>query len=85
MSTNKPLFKLHDGLMTLTIWENPTETSSRFNYELSRSYQDEDNKWHETTSLSGSEPLQAARLYERAYDRVAQIRQERREERQQAA
>lgn len=83
MTTNKPAFQIDDGLISLTVWENPTENSSIFSAELTRSYQ-EDDQWKKTHSLSGADLLIAARLYERAYDQIARIRAKRREEAREA-
>ena len=76
--TNQPLFKLRDGLLTATVWENiiGTETGeqTRHSVEISRSYSD-GKEWKTTNSFSPTDLLKLARLAERAYDRLLDHRQ----------
>lgn len=81
MTGNAPILKFQDGLIEIAVFANTTDNGATvYNYQISRSYQD-GSTWKQTTSLSGTEPLVAAALYQRAYAAVAKIRQDAREER----
>ncbi|TWT96908.1 hypothetical protein Pla108_26840 [Botrimarina colliarenosi] len=72
---NEPITRLKDGLLQIAIWKNESEKGRPF-YSTSavqRSYKDDNGNYHETTSLSGSQLLQASRLYALAYDQVREL------------
>ena len=64
----QPAFKLRDGLISATIWENPSENGIFHSINIVRSYTDGNGEWKETTSFSGSDLLKAANLLQRAYN-----------------
>jgi hypothetical protein len=72
--TNRPIATLRDGSLKASVWGNPGESGVRYNVDLVRSYTDEQGAWRDTRSLSGGELLRAARLLERAYERVLDLR-----------
>lgn len=72
---NEPVARIKDGLLQIAIWKNPT-TEGRSFYSTSgvqRSYKDERGEYRETASLSGTQLIQAGRLYALAYDRVREL------------
>ncbi|TWT41308.1 hypothetical protein [Botrimarina hoheduenensis] len=74
-TTNEPVARLKDGLLQIAIWKNESENGRGF-YSTSavqRSYKDDAGNYHETTSLSGTQLIQAARLYGLAYDKVREL------------
>lgn len=73
-TNNQPVATLRDGSLKASIWGNRKENGVRYSVELVRSYTDDEGKWHDTHSLSNGELLRAARLWERAYDRVLELR-----------
>lgn len=73
-STNGPIQTLRDGSLKASIWGNRNENGVRYSVDLTRSYTDEAGVWHDSRSLSNGELLRGARLLERAYDRVLDLR-----------
>lgn len=73
-STNGPIETLRDGSLKASIWGNRNENGVRYSVDLTRSYTDEQGIWHDSRSLSNGELLRGARLLERAYDRVLDLR-----------
>ena len=74
-SSNEPVARVKDGMLQIAIWKNESEKGRGF-YSTSavqRSYKDDAGNYHETTSLSGTQLLQAARLYAQAYDRIRDL------------
>lgn len=61
--------------MQIAVWKNETEKGRPFysTSALQRSYKDDAGNYHETTSLSGAQLLQAGRLYALAYDRIREL------------
>lgn len=73
--TNKPAATLRDGTLKVTIWKNYDEKQKAFyTCELVRSYQDKDDKWKDTSSLSGAELLRGANLLQNAYNTILQMK-----------
>ena len=75
--SNKPLDKIKDGMISATIWQNETEEGkTRYSVTISRSYTDANDQWHETNSFSTLELLIVSRLAQKAYDRIAVLKEE---------
>ena len=70
---NQPRATIRDGAIKATIWKNPSEKGHFYSVDITRTYKLGD-AFKDSTSFSGSEPLQVARLAERAYDLIAEIR-----------
>lgn len=70
--TNKPFKEFRDGLLKVTVWKNDRYDGGRsfYSYDLRRSYKDEADNWHETTSLTGDDALKGAHLLQLAYGHV---------------
>lgn len=66
--SKKPVFKLKDGLVKASVWENPSDKGVFHSVSIVRSYTDGNGEWKETTSLSGSDILRAANLLQQAYN-----------------
>ena len=65
-----PKFKLRDGLLSVTVWENRTEENKVFySTDIKRSYQQGED-WKETTSLNKSDLPKAAALLNLAYQKI---------------
>ena len=61
--------------MQIAVWKNESEKGRPF-YSTSavqRSYKDDAGNYRETQSLSGTQLLQAGRLYALAYNRVREL------------
>lgn len=78
MSTNqKPLLTLRDGALKASIWVNTTEGNKIFHsVTFGRTFTDGENSVKSANSFSGGDILKIARLAEKAYDRIAEIRLE---------
>lgn len=75
--SNKPLDKIKDGMISATIWQNETdEGKTRYSVSIARSYTDANDQWHETNSFSTLELLIVSRLAQKAYDRIAVLKEE---------
>ena len=75
--SNKPLYKIKDGMISATIWQNETdEGKTRYSVSIARSYTDANDQWHETNSFSTLELLIVSRLAQKAYDRIAVLKEE---------
>lgn len=72
-STNPPQATLRDGALKATIWKNPTEKGHFYSVDFSRTYK-QGEVFKDSHSFSGTEPLQLARLAQKAYDLIADIR-----------
>jgi hypothetical protein len=65
---NRPAETLYDGSMKATIWENTNEKGTFFTTRFTRCYRDEQGKWHETDTFSGTQLLRLVRLANLAYE-----------------
>lgn len=72
-SNNKPADTIRDGSLKATIWKNFSENGTFYSVEFSRTYK-QGETFKDSHSFSGSEPLQLARLANKAYDRIAELR-----------
>lgn len=76
MSKNHPIAKARDGLLEVAVFENENAEGKKYlSYSHSRSYRDGD-VWKKTTSLTGTQPLAVAQLYEKAYTMGLEHRQQ---------
>lgn len=73
---NRPIDTLRDGTLKATIWKQDGKSGPFYRVNLSRSYRDDDGKWHDTDSFMGSDLLKIALLATRAYERTNALRQE---------
>ena len=72
--TQKPISKIRDGALEISIWGNQTEKGVRYSTNgVVRSYKEGD-EWKKTWSLSGREHLASARLHEMAYTKILELR-----------
>jgi len=76
MSNNqKPLLTIRDGALKASIWENTTEENKTFHsVTFGRTFTDGEGNAKSANSFSGGDILKIARLAEKAYDRIAEIR-----------
>lgn len=72
--TKKPAKTLRDGNIKVVIWKNESKNGPFYSVDAPiRSYMADEAEWKETSSLSGSEPLRAAYLLQKAYDAVNEL------------
>ena len=72
---SKPAETIRDGAIKATIWKNQGEKGVFFSVNFTRTYTDTDGNFHDGDSYTGTQILQVARLAERAYERVSELRQ----------
>ena len=73
---NKPTKTLRDGSIKATIWKNEGEKGTFYRVNFTRGYKDADGNRKDSDSFSGSELLQIAHLAGKAYDSIAELRQQ---------
>lgn len=74
-NSNEPIARVKDGLLQIAIWKNTTEDKRVF-YSTSaveRSYKVDEKNYNVTNSLSGTQLLQAGRLYALAYNQIREL------------
>lgn len=78
MSTqnNKPAATIRDGALKVTIWANFGDKGTFYSVEPSRTYTTDDGNYRDSHSLSGTEPIQMARLLHLAYTRIGELIQQ---------
>lgn len=72
---NKPITTLRDGTLKATLWANDTQQGGvLYSVEFSRSYKDSNDQWQESSSFSNGEILRVARLAEKTYDLISELK-----------
>lgn len=71
--TNTPVTTIRDGAIKATVWANQSEKGTFYSVDFSRTYKSGD-AYKDSHSFSGTEPLQIARLAQKAYDAIAELR-----------
>ncbi|MDF1871988.1 hypothetical protein [Vannielia sp.] len=79
---NRPIDKHRDGAIEVAIWRRETEKGFVFNTERTRSYLDQDGNWQKTNVIPERDLLKAARLDEKAYETIQNLRERERDEAQ---
>lgn len=71
----KPALTLRDGKLKAAIWRNESENGNFYSVTFSRTYKT-DEGYADSTSFSGTELLQLARLADKAYEQAAALREQ---------
>ena len=73
MSTqkNKPVDTIRDRELKATIWKNFGKSGTFFTVEISRTYKDDQGKYHPSHSFNQDQLLRVSRLADIAYSEVA--------------
>jgi hypothetical protein len=58
---NRPVHTIRHGRIKATIWANQTQKGMMHNVTLSRSYQDDQQNWHDTDSFGVSDLMTVAK------------------------
>ncbi|MEL6171285.1 MAG: hypothetical protein AAFQ04_01705 [Pseudomonadota bacterium] len=75
---NRPVASHRDGAVEIAIWMRETDKGPVFHTERTRSYQDQDGNWRKTHSIPERDLLKAARLDQKAYESIQQLREQER-------
>ena len=74
MSNNQPpVAEVRDGYIKASIWKNEGANGSFYSVTFKNAYKKEGN-YHDTDSFQNADCLRLARVAERAYDKIAQLR-----------
>lgn len=77
---NRPVASHRDGAIEVAVWKQDNgERGASYNTERTRSFKDKDGNWQKTHVIPERDLLKAARLDEKAYESIQQIRQNERE------
>lgn len=75
---NHPVAKHRDGAIETAVWEQETDNGLIFNAERTRSYKDKEGNWQKTHVIAERDLLKAARLDQKAYESIQQLRDQNR-------
>lgn len=78
-NSNRPVEKHRDGSIEVAIWRRETDNGPVFNTERNRSYRDQEGNWQRTNVIPERDLLKAARLDQKAYETIQQLRDQERE------
>ena len=70
---NPPVAKVRVGLITASIWENPTDKGTFYNVTFERRYRDAKGEWHSTQSFDKSTLLTLAKLADQADTEIVRL------------
>ncbi len=73
-----PIDHVRDGNLCISIWLNPGSRGEFYTCTFSRSYQDSSGNYADASTFTGQDLLRLSLLAQRAYVRIAELRQERR-------
>lgn len=72
---SRPIAKHRDGAIETAIWKRETDKGPAYNTERSRSYRDQDGNWQSTNVIPERDLLKAARLDQKAYETIQELRE----------
>ncbi|MEM1159361.1 MAG: hypothetical protein AAGJ28_00370 [Pseudomonadota bacterium] len=70
----EPVARHADGRLQTAVWENPGQHGPIYNTTITYSYQDKDGTWKDTTSIPSQELLKVARLADKAYGTIRDLK-----------
>ena len=65
-----PVAKVRVGLISASIWENPTEKKKFYNVTFERRYRDGEGKWQTTHSYGTGDLLELAKCADLAHTKI---------------
>lgn len=71
----RPADTLRQGPLKATIWKNESENGPLFNTTISRTYQDKEGVWQETSTMREKDLLPMGELGRTAFQRVNELKQ----------
>ena len=73
---NRPVDTLRDGNLKASIWRNEGENGASYSTTFARVWRDDQGKWHDSQSYSGTDMLRLGELSRTAYHRTNELRRE---------
>ena len=74
-----PVETLREANLNSKIWENQHDKGVNYNTTFSRSFQDQDGQWRQTSSFGENDLLRLSNLASRSHDAVRELREQQRE------
>ncbi|MAT50121.1 MAG: hypothetical protein CL958_03040 [Euryarchaeota archaeon] len=71
---SKPIDTIRDGSLKATIWKRFGDNGNFYSVEISRTWRDDEGKYHDSHSFTGSELLRVSRLADIAYSETRLLR-----------
>ena len=71
-SQNTPVAEVRIGPVVASIWQNDTDSGTRYHVTFSRLYRDGDS-WKNTRSFGRNDLLVVAKVADRAHDRILKL------------
>jgi hypothetical protein len=71
---NPPVDKVRVGLITASIWENPTEKGTFHNVTFERRYRDAEGNWKSSHSYNADDLLALAKAADLAHTKIIEQR-----------
>lgn len=63
-------------MLKAAIWRNQTDNGEMYSVNITRSWQDKQGQYHESSRFSPTECLKVAQLAQRAYDTISGMKQD---------
>ena len=73
---NRPVDTLRDGNLKASIWRNEGENGASYSTTFARVWRDDQGRWHDSQSYSGTDMLRLGELSRSAYHRTNELRRE---------
>ncbi|MEP0961864.1 MAG: hypothetical protein ABJQ70_09875 [Roseobacter sp.] len=73
---NRPVDTLRDGNLKASIWRNESANGASYSTTFARTWRDDQGKWHDSQSYSGTDMLRLGELSRTAYHRTNELRRE---------
>jgi len=71
---NAPVDKVRVGLITASIWENPTDNGTFHNITFERRYRDSEGNWKSSHSYNAEDLLALAKAADLAHTKIVEAR-----------
>jgi hypothetical protein len=69
---NSPVAKVRVGLITASIWENPTDKGTFYNVTFERRYRDAEGNWKSSHSYNADDLLALAKAADLAHTKIVE-------------
>jgi hypothetical protein len=71
-----PIAKFRDRALSVAVWQNISEDNNvRYSTTFEKQYKPEDGDWMVANSYSENDLLRIARLFNKAYDAISELKQ----------
>jgi len=74
-SKNTPIAEVRIGLVVASIWQNDTDSGTRYNVTFSKRYRDAEGQWKTTHSFGRNDLLVLAKVADQAHSQIVELDQ----------